>query len=231
MTRPRFALLVALLVVAASLPSAAQDAAAPPAVVALTPPQMDTFLHQAKIVRTRTAGNGVTNSKRVTLSDGVVTHDAHVQTIDESRLVFEAGKASELNFKDSYRYNIAGYRVAMLLGIQVPMSIDRTIDGQHAAVTWWVDNVQMDEESRTKKKVKAPDALRFKRQIQVMRMFDELIQNRDRNQGNLLWTKDWDMWLIDHTRAFRLGTTLLNPKQLELCERAMYAKLPGGKCS
>ena len=39
-------------------------------------------------------------------------------------------------------------------------------------------------------------------QLQVVRVFDELIQNRDRNQGNILWTSDWKMWLIDHTRAF-----------------------------
>ena len=38
-----------------------------------------------------------------------------------------------------------------------------------------------------------------------LRIFDELIQNRDRNTGNLLWTTDWKMWMIDHTRAFRLG--------------------------
>ena len=39
-----------------------------------------------------------------------------------------------------------------------------------------------------------------------MRIWDELIQNRDRNQGNILWTHDWTLWLIDHTRAFRLNT-------------------------
>ena len=36
-----------------------------------------------------------------------------------------------------------------------------------------------------------------------MYVFDELIQNRDRNPGNSLWTTDWKLWLIDHTRAFR----------------------------
>ena len=51
------------------------------------------------------------------------------------------------------------------------------------------------------------------KQIQIMRVFDELIQNRDRNQGNILWTNDWTMWLIDHTRAFRLGKELLKPEQ------------------
>jgi hypothetical protein len=60
-----------------------------------------------------------------------------------------------------------------------------------------------------------------------MRIFDELIQNRDRNQGNVLWTSDWTMWLIDHTRAFRLGANLLKPEQLSRCDRALLDRLRG----
>jgi hypothetical protein len=202
------------------------DAAAP-APVNLTPEQMEKFLLEGKVVRTRSAGNGVTNSTRVTLSDGQITHDAHVQTIDEARTTFEAGKASEINFKDSYRYNIAGYRLGRLLGLNVPMSVERTVNGKTAAVTWWIDDVAMDEESRVKNKRSAPDQPRFRRQIQTMRIFDELIQNKDRNQGNIVWTKDWNMWMIDHTRAFRLRSDLLNPQQLERCDRALYTKLRG----
>ena len=44
------------------------------------------------------------------LSDGQVTHDVHIQTIDVAKPVFEAGRNTEVNFKDTYRYNIAGYR-------------------------------------------------------------------------------------------------------------------------
>ena len=37
----------------------------------------------------------------------------------------------------------------------------------------------------------------------VMRMFDALINNTDRNLGNQLYTRpDWKLHLIDHTRAF-----------------------------
>ena len=39
----------------------------------------------------------------------------------------------------------------------------------------------------------------------AVRVFDELIANRDRNIGNMLWTSTWKMWMIDHTRAFRRG--------------------------
>jgi hypothetical protein len=64
-------------------------------------------------------------------------------------------------------------------------------------------------------------------QVHIMRVFDELIQNRDRNMGNLLWTTDWKMWLIDHTRAFRLGDDLLKPALLERIERSLFEKIRG----
>jgi len=183
---------------------------------------MEAFLLKAKVTNRRDAGSGVTGSSRVTLSDGRLTHDAHVQAVDVARAVFTAGKASEVNFKDTYRYNIAGYRLARLIGLaNVPMSVERNIEGKLAAVTWWVDDVQMDEGARLKKKTMAPDVQRFAKQIQVMKIWDELIQNKDRNGGNLLWTSDWSMWLIDHTRAFRLGKELVAPADLTRCDRRL----------
>jgi len=168
----------------------------------------------------------VTNSRRATLTDGQLTHDAHIQTVDIAQSVFEAGRNTELNFKDTYRYNIAGYRVAKLIGLTtVPMSVERAVEGKIAAVTWWVDDVQMDEKERMKTKSQGPDPVRTSKQIQIMRVWDELIQNRDRNQGNILWTHDWTMWLIDHTRAFRLNTNLLKPEQLARCDRGLLERL------
>ena len=194
----------------------------PAATPSLTPEDMEAFLLKAKVTNRRDAGSGVTGSSRVTLSDGRLSHDAHVQAVDVARAVFTAGKASEVNFKDTYRYNIAGYRLARLIGLDnVPMSVERNIEGKLAAVTWWVDDVQMDEGARLKKKTMAPDVQRFAKQIQVMKIWDELIQNKDRNGGNLLWTSDWSMWLIDHTRAFRLGKELVAPADLTRCDRRL----------
>ena len=45
---------------------------------------------------------------------------------------------TETNFKDSYLFNVAGYRLAHLLGLNVPVSVHRKVDGKDAAVTWWV---------------------------------------------------------------------------------------------
>jgi hypothetical protein len=85
----------------------------------------------------------------------------------------------------------------------------------------------MDEGARLKKNVRFPDPQMGAMQTHIMRVFDELIQNKDRNMGNLLWTTDWKMWMIDHTRAFRLGNELLKPKLLERIERSLYTNLRG----
>jgi len=205
---------------------AAQNAAAPKP-VALTAPQMEEFLLRAKIVRTRGAGDGITGTLRATLSDGVLTHDAQIQTIDQARTLFQPpGAAPEMNFKDSYRYNVAGYRLAVLLGLKnVPMTVERRVNGKQAAVTWWVDDVMMNERERLKTEASGPDPERTAMQTHVMRVFDALIANRDRNMGNLVWTKDWTMWMIDHTRAFRVNDKLLKPEILTKVERDLLANM------
>jgi hypothetical protein len=211
-------------VIAAQNPASSAPAAAKPS--ALSPSEMETFLLTGDMSRIRNVESGVTRSQRATLSDGRLTHDVHIQTIDDSKPVFTAGSKSEINFKDSYRYNIAGYRLARLVGLDtVPMSVERSVKGQRAAVTWWVDDVLMDEKARVQKGSSGPGAARITSQLQVMQVWDEFIQNMDRNQGNILWTSDWTMWLIDHTRAFRLGKELLSPEKLTRCERGLFERL------
>jgi hypothetical protein len=226
MRSPRRLAAIAALLIVCGAPAHAGQAAAAPATVSLTPEQLEAFLLHAKIIRMRPAGDGVTNSRRATLTDGTLTHDAHVQVVDQSRVLFQAGKYSEVNFKDTYRYNIAAYRLARLLELDnVPMSVEREVEGRSAAVTWWLDDVMMDEGDRQKKKVRDPNALRGVGYVYRHRVFDELIQNRDRNLGNLLYTSDWKMWMIDHTRAFRLGRDLLKPDQLVRIERSLFENL------
>jgi hypothetical protein len=202
---------------------------ATPQAVPLTPDQMAAFLAKGEIIRERSTTDGVTRPVRATLSDGVFTHDAQFQTVDQAKAVFTAGKASEIDFKDTYRYNIAGYRLAQLVGLQtVPMSVERNYKGKSAAATWWIDDVMFDEGGRQKlpdDKSVGPEPERTQKQIYIMYAWDELIQNRDRNEGNILWTKDWTMWLIDHTRAFRSGGSLLKPERLHRIERTLFARM------
>src|SRR5262249_14760818 len=65
----------------------------------------------------------------------------------------------------------------------------------------------------------------WNQQMYLCRVFDQLIYNTDRNLGNLLITKDWKIWMIDHTRAFRTMKDLKSPKDLVQCDRNLLAKL------
>jgi hypothetical protein len=53
------------------------------------------------------------------------------------------------------------------------------------------------------------------------RLFDNMVYNTDRNLQNLLITKDWELVLIDHSRAFRTLTMLKSPKDLDRFSRSL----------
>jgi hypothetical protein len=221
-------LLTLLVIAAAALvcppaPLWAQEAVS--ATSALTWQQMEDFLLNAKIVTSREIGKGVTGSRVATLTDGRITHEAHIQNVNVEKQIFQPSRGpTEINFKDHYRYNIAAYRLARLLGLtNVPVSVERRVERHHAAVTWWVDDVMMDELERMEREKKntLPQTWRPAKAtayIHVRRVFDELIANTDRNAGNQLWTKDGMLWLIDHTRAFRVRHGLNKPRVLQRCD-------------
>src|SRR5687768_4905797 len=60
-------------------------AVAAPAPIPTSDVEIERFLKHADVGRTKSAGKGVTNSLRATLSDGTLTHDAHIQVIDEKK--------------------------------------------------------------------------------------------------------------------------------------------------
>lgn len=183
----------------------------------LTREQMEHFLLTARIVSERPIDVGITKTKRITLSDGQYTHDAHVQQIDVYKPVFRSKEGLvEKNFRDSYKFNIAAYRLEKLMNMDmVPVCVYRVVDDKPAAVDWWVDDVMFDEEGRRKKEMEPPDLNYWSRQLNEMRDFDQLIANEDRNQGNLLIDKNWKVWAIDHSRSFRDTPVPLDSKVLK----------------
>lgn len=200
------------------------------------PPRLDQraqveFLRTAKVVSSRPIGKGITGALRLTLSDGRLTHDASFQSVDEKSSIEDLRqgrrRAGERRFVDSYRYNIAAYQVATLLGLahMVPATTERSVDGRRGAISWWVDDVLMDEEEREKKNLQSPSAFRLNQKRQRMFVFAELVYDTDRNKGNILYTKDWDVVMLDFTRAFRLHETLRAPKSLEICDRQLFGAL------
>lgn len=187
---------------------------------------MESFLLHAQPGTMKSLSTGVTNTHRVTMSNGTIQHDAHVQTVNEAKTTFEGGNGTmELNFRDSYKYNIAAYRLAKLLGLNmVPPYVERRVTNTTGSVSWWINNTMMESE-RYKKNIHIPDSDRWNEQMYAVRVFHELVYDTDPNLTNLLITKDWQLWIIDLTRAFRTNQTLRDAKNLVKCDRRLLERM------
>ncbi len=218
----RTALLVILLIQGA-LPLRAQSPGDP---VELTRAEQEGFLLNARIDELQAVGVGVTDSRRATLSDGRLTHDAHVQTVDIYMQKFTAGDKSEMNFRDFWGFNIAAYRLDKLLDLQmVPVSVERLVEGEKASVTWWVDRVLMGMAEYQEGERKPPNLTHFDDQRRLAAAFHQLVLNRDPNLGNSLIDEDWKLWIFDFTRAFRQWKKLDDVKILTRIDRKFYENL------
>ncbi len=68
-------------------------------------------------------------------------------------------------------------------------------------------------------------SLELARQFARMEVFTELVRDTNRNKGNVVFTRDWRLVMLDFTRAFRLRKELQAPSQLNSCDRALLGRL------
>jgi hypothetical protein len=194
----------------------------------LSPQEKTEFLRSAKIVSSKGINTGVTHPVRLTLTDGNLTHDAAFSVVDEQIPImkFSSGR-TELDFVDSYKYSIAAYRLAELLGIDdmMPVTVEREVEHHKGSLSWWVDDVKWDEAQRLKLKLPPPNPDAWNRQLLRMRLFTQLVADTDRNAGNILITSDWKLWMIDFTRAFRRTHKLPGPGEVTRCDRQLLDRL------
>jgi len=183
------------------------------------------FLRTAKPVSKKVVKTGVNAIKKVLLEkDGIRAHAAF-RDYESEKDEFKLGGKRILFFRDSYHFEPAAYELGRMLGItNIPPAVDRTLDGTPGSIQIWVE-YGMTEGERQKKKISPPSIVRWNRQLMVMRVFDNLIHNLDRNMGNLIIDKDWDTWMIDHTRAFNRFDTLVSGDTITICERTLWERL------
>ena len=178
--------------------------------------EIERFLLDGKIVEEKEIGEGVTRPSKVVLERDGRRRKAAFKTVDVHRtgLTHFEGGLAESNFTDSYRYDRAAYLLDRHLGLDmVPVTVLRRVGSREGALVDWVEDA-IDEEERRERNLEPPDAEALQRQREAMYVFDALIYNTDRNQGNQLFTlEDWRLHLIDHTRAFRQQSEI--PKRLE----------------
>jgi len=219
-TRPFFAIVALICLITPVIAPAADESS-------LTKDQIKEFLQTAEVIKSKPSSKGVTHPSRLTLSNGTITHDASFQTVDEHKADMKlASGREELNFVDSYKYNIAAYRLAELLGIDdmLPVYVERKWEGKTGSLSWWLP-VKMDDADRVEKKIEPPDIEKWNRQMARIRVFDELVYDTDPNLTNVLIGEDWTLWRIDFTRAFRTNKDLRAPKNLVKCDRRLFEKM------
>lgn len=219
--------LCALVTLSACRALAGAQAPTPPPALELSCAEMEAFLQTAKIVAQKDIPVGVTTPSRATLDDGKRRHDASVQTVDIRKTSFQTPKGTELNFRDSWQFNVAGYELAKMLELNmVPPYVERKVKGVPASLSWWINDAMM-EKDRFQKKTTPPDMRKWNDELYAARIFHQLIADTDFNMTNALITKDWRFWMIDFSRAFRLTKTLLGPKELTKTDRKLLTNLRG----
>lgn len=213
----------------ASRPQPAQPSASPAAYgLLLHGTEAEDFLRTAQVVKKKPIGKGVTNPYQLTLTDGTRTLKAAWKTIDKSKFgvtQFDRG-GFEVNFRDTYKFEIAVYELDKLLGLElVPPTVERQISGEKGSVQLWVEGATT-EWDRRKKKVSPPDIESWNRQIHNVRLLHQLTYNTDyTNISNVLSDPSFKVYAIDFSRAFRTYDKLLSEKELVRFSRSALDRL------
>jgi len=163
----------------------------------------EAYLREADVVEVRDLGEGTTRPKKLLLErDGIRAHAIfrHVDRVRRNQRL--ADGSFHLVLSDSFRNDLAAYRLSRLLGFdRVPPVVARSVEGRRGSVQLWIEDGMM-EKQRRRKGLDPPDAVDFARQRQMLDLFDALVCNIDRNLGNILIGPRWTVWYIDQTRTF-----------------------------
>jgi hypothetical protein len=184
------------------------------------------FLSKAEVIRQKRLSEGINRVHKVLLEhDGVRAHAVFRQVIVQKQQQKGPRGQVILNFRDDCRFEVAAYRLSRILGLKnVPPVLQRKLFGKVGTLQIWVEQTFM-EKDRIGKGMKPPDPARHMYQWQIMYLFDHLIHNDDRNQGNILYDSDWNLWMIDHTRAFRPIHQTKSLITLRYCRHDVYRNL------
>ena len=186
------------------------------------------MLRTARIVHREKIGVGVAGAEKCLLEiDGLQFH-AVFRSIDVMlRQGTRTGAAKPtMKYRDAAIFEAAAYEISDLLGLgRVPPVVERVVESQRGTLQIWMEDTQPEIDLAQRKELNPPDWVRWNQQKAIMFVFDNLIANSDRNKGNLLIDRNWRIWFIDHTRAFKRSSRLLYRDQVTSCERQLWKAL------
>jgi hypothetical protein len=173
-------------------------------------PEWERFLGSAEIVETRQLGReeGITRPWVLTLEKDGVTRKA----------IWKDVQGFVLGYDEHWQWEIAAYRLDRYLELgMVPPTVERRFWRRIGSCQLWVDS-RMSLKEKNQQNIEIPPTLlhEWHRAMCKQRVFDNLIANNDRHQGNYLITADWRILLIDHSRTFH--TSKEYTEKLIYCE-------------
>lgn len=124
-------------------------------------------------------------------------------------------KHSSLKLGDRYLYEIAAFRLSEMLGFNmVPLSTFREVNSRSGAAQFWVEDSYSEYTAGIESR-KYEGHCSYYEQKNMMRIFDLLIYNKDRNRTNVLIEKKYNQLIwIDHSRSF--STRKYLPKNIKV---------------
>ncbi len=172
--------------------------------------EFEEYIRTAEIDRFEDIPLGVTRPKRAWLKPGGPVESIAWKALPPSRAT---------GYWESYKSEIAAYEMDKLLGMaMVPVIVEKRWKGDTAAAILWLTPVHPWKEMEPREKPP-----KWNRQAILMKMFDNLIGNPDRNMGNLLVDDEWNLYLIDHSRAFVEAKDI--PVKMEHIDRAVWDRM------
>ena len=156
---------------------------------------------------------GVTKPKRAFFEPGGLARAAIVKHLP-------MGQRS--GFWEAYKSEVAAYELDRMLGLDmVPVTVERRVGDDLASVQLWVEDSRLLKEVDQKL---CPRPIEWAKQVCRQRVFDNLVANIDRNAGNMLVDGEWNIILIDHSRAFAADRMPFE-KEMTRIDRELFERL------
>jgi hypothetical protein len=164
----------------------------------------EVFLREAEIVESSRPLNpreAVTEPYRLLLEKNGVQHYAWWKNVDG---LYKGAP-------DYWRCEVAAYELDKLLHLNmVPVCAERRFREERGACSLEMPGLTYRDWLKQDIRISPQERFRYNRLLYLRRAWDNLICNKDRNEGDIIITEDLRMYFIDHSRAFRTSDDLIH---------------------
>ena len=187
--------------------------------------EVEAFLRESKLVSVaKRKLYGATAPSKVLVKSGKVRAQAVFRSHhrEEENARWESGRFTEF-LRDTYLSELAAYQLSLLLGLHtVPPTVPWQLKGQPGALQLWIEEARAGWHPSETEEPSDPGL--WAMESDRMLVFDVLIGNQDRHEGNVLIDSAGKVWWIDHSRAFGRERDI-PADRIQRCERRIWEGL------